>query len=116
MTLTDGTAHNTCPTLYRGHYFPSSLTDPAYVAAHNVNLNSHGSIELWILPDTIQNQTMYSRSTTDNSGPGTEDFLNFQTKNNGGLTMSCLCRNVETLDQEEISASSENDRVVTTSW
>ena len=53
QTLGGATAYHTCPMFYRGHYFPSGLAEPAYIQALDGILNSSGSIELWIKPDTL---------------------------------------------------------------
>jgi len=101
---------------YRGYYFPSGLTEPAYIDALDGILNSSGSIELWIKPDTIQSATMYSRSSDDNSSVGSEDHVNFTLNATGGYTILLIGRNINTANTENMTLSTSENQVFTTLW
>ena len=102
--------------LYRGYYFPNGLTEPAYIDALDGILNSSGTIELWVRPNTIKGATMYSRSTNDHSGVGTEDYVNFTLNTNGGYEINILGVNIITATPENMSLATSNNEVSTTTW
>ena len=59
---------------------------------------------------------MYSRSSDDHSGVGTEDHVNFTLNANGGYEILLVGRNINTANTENMSLSTSNSQVVTTAW